>query len=262
MKSANPTPQPELSVVKTEAMPPAMPPAARPAPSPLSILQAAIDQGITAESVGVVERLATMCREQRAEDARAAFNQAFFRLRKEMPVLYADKEVKTNSGDLAFQYVSPQEIKDMLEPLMSRHGFCTMADQKLADGQVTVTVTMIHEAGHSESRSFTVRVSPGNRLMSPTQCDAGASSSAERHCLIKMFGLRLRLREGDDPRNVGEAVTADQAAELERRTKETNSNLEAFLKFAGSKTGRFSDIPANRYAECDAMLRRKEQGGR
>ena len=259
MKSANPDPQPDLAVSRVEAMPA---PVARPIPSPLSILQAAIDQGITAESVGVVERLATMCREQRAEDAKLAFNRAFFQLRKEMPVVYADKEVTTKSGAVAFQYVSPAEIKKMLEPLMMRHGFCTMADQKLTAGEVTVTVTLIHDAGHSEHRSFTVRVSPGNQLMSPSQCDAAASSVAERHCLIKLFGLQTRIREDDDPRNIGEAITEDQANLLEARVKDTNSNVPAFLKFAGSKTGRFADIPANRYAECDRMLRQKEQGGR
>ena len=236
--------------------------AQRPLPSPLALLQSAIDGGITAESVGVVKELATMCREQRAEDARAAFNKAFFQLKREMPVLFADKEVKTKSGAVAFVYCGPDEIKNMLEPLLSRHGFCILGGQVLANGEATVTLTLIHEAGHSEPRSFTVRVSPGNQLMSPTQCDAAASSSAERHCLIKMFQLRTRVREEDDPRNLGDMVTQEQADELERRVHETNSNLPAFLKFAGSKTGKFVDIPANRYAECDRMLAQKERGGR
>jgi hypothetical protein len=252
MKTAN-DPQPDLSVMR---------PGNVGTPTPLTILQAAIEGGVTAESVGVVERLAAMCREQRAEDARTAFNRAFFQLKREMPVLYADKQVRTKSGAVAFQYVSPEEIKNMLDPLMTKHGFCTMAGQVLANGEATVTVTLIHESGHSESRSFTVRVSPGNQLMTPTQCDASASSSAERHCLMKIFGLRTRLNESDDPRNIGDMVTPEQADELERRVKETNSNVTAFLQFGGSKTGKFSDIPANRYADCDAMLRRKEGGGR
>jgi len=233
-----------------------------PAPSPLSILQSAIEHGITADSVAVVERLATMCREQRAEDARNAFNRAFFQLKREMPVVDADKEVKTKGGSVAFVYAAPEEIKNMLEPLCSKHGFCIMGGQVLANGEATVALTLIHESGHSESRSFTVRVSPGNQLMSPSQCDAAAASVAERHCLIKMFQLRTRIRESDDPRNVGESVTQEQADELERRAKETNSNIPAFLMFAGSKTGKFADIPSNRFDECDRMLAIKERGAK
>ena len=266
-------PQPDLAVMRpaeagavtgghvlAEARPMEVP-AVRPMPSPLSILQAAIEQGITAESVAVVEKLAAMCREQRAEDARTTFNRAFFQLKREMPVVYADKEVKTSKG-VAFSYCSPEEIKDRLEPLLVRHGFAIMGGQTLNAGEATVTLNLIHEAGHSEPRSFTVRVSPGNQLMSPSQCDAAASSVAERHCLIKMFQLRTRLKEADDPRNLGDMVSQEQADELERRAKETNSNIPAFLKFAGSKTERFADIPANRYAECDRMLSVKEKGGR
>ena len=243
----------ELPLAKMEAQA-----VGRPPMNAIQILQAAIDQGLTKENVEVVKELRQMVKEERDDQAKAAFNQAFFRLRKEMPVLYADKEVKTEGGKVAFQYVSPEEIKNTLEPLMAKHGFCTMSGQVMANGEVTVTVTLIHEAGHSEPRSFTVRVSPGNRLMSPTQCDASASSSAERHCLIKMFGLRTRIRTDDDPRNIGEIISPALAEELERRAKETNSNIEAFLKFAGSKTGKFSDIPAARYDSCDSMLRKKE----
>jgi hypothetical protein len=232
----------------------------RPAPSPLVILQSAIDQGITSESIGVVERLAAMCREQRADDARVAFNRAFFQLRKEMPVLYADKEVRTKSGALAFQYVSPDEIKNMLDPLMARHGFTTMAGQTMANGEATVTVSLIHEGGHSESRSFTVRVSPGNQLMSPTQCDAAASSSAERHCLMKLFGLRTRLNESDDARNLGDVttkITSDEAAELESRLANVGKPAKQFLDWVGYST--FSEIPAACLTMCRKTLERYER---
>jgi hypothetical protein len=237
-------------------------PARQSSMSAMQILQTAIEHGISKENIEAVKELRQMVKEERDDQAKIAFNRAFFQLRKEMPVLYADREVKTKSGAVAFQYVSPDEIKNMLEPLMSKYGFCTLAGQTMTNGEVTVTVTLIHEAGHSEPRSFTVRVSPGNQLMSPTQCDASASSSAERHCLIKMFGLRTRIKSDSDPRNVGEIISPDLADELERRVHETNSNVEAFLKFGGSRTGKFSDIPAARYSACDAMLRRKESEGK
>lgn len=247
-----------LELVTTNAGAVAALPPQPAAPSPANILQAVVDRGITGENVTVVKELVAMCREARAEDAKAAFFKAFAAMRKDMLPIYADKEVHTKSGDLAFAYCSPQEIKENIEPILQRHGFCTMSGQTLDAGTVTVTITLMHEGGHSETRTFSVRVSPGNSLMSPSQCDAGATTTAERHLMVKMFGLRLRgAREEDDPRLLGEKITPDQAMELESRLKLVNGNVAAFLKLAGAPT--FDLIPSSKYPMLDEMLAKKEK---
>lgn len=236
-------------------------------PTSLSILESAISGGITSENVAVVKELMAMRREEIAEQSKAAFSKSFFQLRKELGPIYADKQVKTKSGDVAFEYCSPAEIQDSIDPLLKRHGFCTMTGQtQPGPGMVEVNVTLFHEAGHSETRTFTVRVSPGNSLMTPTQCDAGATTAAERHLFIKMFGLRTRLRPDNDPRNLGEHITEEQAADLERRVMDTASDSRAFLRFAGVKIGPDEEITADHYrsimssklAVLDDNLRRKE----
>ena len=233
---------------------------ARPQPTAIDILQAAIEKGITSENVAVVKEIRQMVREERGDLAKVAFNKAFFAMRKEMPIAYADKKVKTDSGALAFQYCSPQEIRDVLEPLMLRHGFCTMTSQEM-DGEtkVTVTVSLLHEAGHSVNGTFTIRVGQENRLVKGPQVVAGATTAAERHCLIKLFGLRTRINPDGDARNLGEPITKEQAFELERRVGETNSDCAKFLKLAGAS--KFTEIMSSRYAELDSLLRRKERGG-
>ncbi|MFA6240397.1 MAG: ERF family protein [Candidatus Hydrogenedentales bacterium] len=225
-------------------------------PSPAYILQAVVDKGITSENVAVVKELAAMCREARAEEAKTAFYKAFAALRRAMPVIYADKEVHTKSGALAFTYCSPTEIKAIVEPLMQKFGFCTMSGQVLETGIVTISTTLMHEQGHSETRAFSVRVNPGNQLTTPSQCDSAASTTAERQLLIKLFGLQTRVREEDDPRNLGGPITAEQAMELESRLKLVNGNLEAFLKLAGA--AHFEAIPASKYALLDELLAKKE----
>lgn len=228
--------------------------------SPITILEAAVRGGITAENVAVVKELAAMVREHKADAAKAAFAKSFFELRMAMPIFYADKEVLTKAGAVAFEYCSPQEIKDILEPLMLRNGFVTMTGQELSAGQVTATVTLMHEGGHSELRSYSCRVSPGNELMNPSKCDAAATTNAERHAFIKMFGLRTRKRDDDDARNLGTFITPDQAGELERRVMETESNMPAFLKLAGAQ--KISEILSGKYDMLDGLLRKKEQRGR
>ena len=235
----------------------------------LDILEAAVRGGINNDNVSVVERIVAMRREEEAEQAKKEFVKAFFALRKSLPVIYADKEVKTRDGSVAFEYCSPTEIKDVIEPHVTSHGFCTMTGQEMGEGRVTVTVTLMHEKGHSESRSFTVRVSPGNNLMSPTQCDAAASTSAERHALIKLFGLRTRINPNHDPRNEGTRITPQQAEELQHRVKMTNSNELAFMKLAavGSISGpvtldHYKSIMSGKYEMLNELLAKKEGRGK
>lgn len=246
------------ALTTTEPQPLAVNPSGQ--PSPITVLEAAVRGGINSENVAVVKEILAMCREQRADDAKAAFGRAFFAMKKEMPAIYADKEVRTKSGALAFEYCSPREIQDAIDPVMKRHGFCTMTGQEKDEkGYITASVTLYHDGGHSETRSFTVRAGSGNALMSEAQCDAAATTSAERHALIKMLGLRTRVRGDDeDARNVGSAITAEQAADLRALVEETNSDKAAFLKFAGAET--FETIADSRYDDVLKMLQRKLRG--
>ncbi len=102
-----------------------------------------------------------------------------------------------------------------------------------------------------------------------TACDTGAATSAWRHLMIKMFGLKSRIRAEDDAKNLGANITADQSKDLQRRLSETGSDVMAFLEFAGIKlpptasaddiAKAFDRIPTNKLGTVDAALRRKEK---
>lgn len=233
-----------------------------PSVSSLSILQAAIQGGITKDNVEVVEKLVAMRREEQKEQAKAEFARAFVALRRNMPEIYADKEAKTDSGKVAYTYASEAELSSKLEPILLQHGFCMMVGQKQEGGLVTVIITLIHEAGHQEVREYTVHPGSTNKMKDATAVDTGATTSAWRHLVTKMFGLKSRIRDDDDARNIGDGtkITTEQAEELARRVAETNSNRDAFLKFCGATS--FADIAANRYNDADAQLRRKERVGK
>ena len=119
-------------------------------------------------------------------------------------------------------------------------------------------ITLIHKDGHEENREYSVRSGGTNRMKDATAADTGATTSAWRHLVIKMFGLKSRIREEDDARNLGtdEKITEAEARDLERRVFDTKSDTIAFLKFAGAKS--FDEIKAARWDALDQMLRRKE----
>lgn len=233
--------------------------ATREEPTTLSLIRGAMESGLTAETVGVVERLVQLRREEVAAANKTEFNKAFFRLKKEIATmeLYADKAAKTDSGAIAYHYCSEGEIAKMLEPVLLRHGFAMFAGQSQETDKVTVEITLIHESGHEEKRQYTVRAGNTNRMKDATAADTGATTSAWRHLAIKMFGLKSRIREDGDVRNVGTAITKEQADSLRQRVQATASDEKSFLKYANAAT--FEEIQTGMYSVLDASLRRKER---
>lgn len=194
--------------------------------SPLSILEAAVKGGITSENVAVVEKLIGLARAERAEQAKADFARAFFQLRKNMPTIHADKQAHNRAGEATFVYCSEEEIAKMLEPHLMNYGFAMLFGQKEDNGRITVRVTLMHEKGHSEDREFTVRSGQPNAMKDAAMCDAGAATTALRHLLIKLFGLKSRIQENQDVKNEGEKITPDKIAYLREQCAELGGNTE------------------------------------
>jgi hypothetical protein len=230
------------------------------APSSLSILERAIQGGVTSENVAVVKELLAMRREETAAANKADFNRAFFRLKTEISTMdfYADKTATTKSGAPAYSYCSEGEISEKLEPVLFKHGFAMMFGQKQDGDRVVVEVTLMHESGHEEKREYSVRTGSTNAMKDATAADSGATTSAWRHLVIKLFGLKSRIKEEGDMANVGGIITFEQSCVLREMVKETNSNEESFLKFAGAET--YEKIGSVRYDALFAALDKKRRG--
>lgn len=255
--------QPDLAVATRKADLPI-----EQAEQPLTIetaFKAALSGQISKESLEVAKGLLAM-------DWHHKFNRAWFELRKEIATLeiYADKSVSGRDGKALFAYCSEKEMSEKLEPLLLKHGFTMMSGQDLKEGVNTVSITFIHEAGHQETRSFSVRSPAQNSVMNDaTKCDEGGATSAWRNLMIKCLGLKSRIQISDDPRNLGEKITEEQAKELQRRVAESNSNEFAFLKLAGigaisgkATLEHYKSIMSEKYELLDGMLKQKESRGR
>jgi hypothetical protein len=196
-------------------------------PSPITILEKAISGGVTQENVAVVKELVQMCREQRAEDAKAAFAKAYFQLRKNMPEMYADKEARNDSGKVVYCYCSEEEITKKLEPHLLAHGLAMLFGQSERDGRITVNITLLHELGHSEVREFTVRAGLPNKMKDAAMCDTGGATTAWRHLVMS------RISDQGDAHVEGEAITDDKLQYLKEQMAEAGFKEAVLLDLAG-----------------------------
>jgi hypothetical protein len=214
---------------------------------------AASSKALDKESLAVMERLLAM-------DASRRFNSDFVAMQSQLPVIVATSVIP-NRG----KYERFEDIMRVVSPILARNGFSVAFSQDVAENRIVVTCKLMHIGGHSERNAFAVR--SGGKADSDTQADCKASTTAKRNALMQCLNIVIAqdvfATEENDATIIGDPnhfVSPEQAFELERRVKETNSNVPAFLKFAGAST--FGTILAGKYYELDASLRRKEAQSR
>ena len=230
-------------------------------PTVADMLNAVIQKGISSENVGALEKLVELYERMEVRNAEKSFALAFTTLQAELPTIVASTPIK-NRG----KYEKFEDVMRQIAGPLQKNGFSVSFSMDVNDKRIVETCHLTHIDGHTRTNSFAVRV--GNNSDSETQADCKAATTAKRNALLNALNIVIRQdalqdEEGGDASIEGDPnkfVTPEQADEIERRVKETNSIVAAFLKFAGAPT--FREIKANKYSEIDDMLHRKESGGK
>lgn len=230
---------------------------ARPVPTVADMLQAVIEKGVTQENVAAVGEIVKLYERMEDKKAERAFAEAFVALQGEMPAVKAVQPVPNRDGTLRYKFAPYEEIMDQVAPMLKKHGFTVTFSTDFAEGRLIKTCTLQHVGGHSKENKFAVRIGSGPPGATETQADGAASTYAKRFALCD--ALNIVLDKDVDARAEGAAITPEQADELEHRVALTNSNREAFLKFAGAKS--YKEIPESKYAILDSFLAKKEKRG-
>lgn len=224
-------------------------------PSTLSLLAGVLQNGLTPESVGVVERLVALKEREDKANAEREFAQAFAKLQTETPKIQAQKAVPDNNGGVRYKFAPYEDIMRAVRPLLSQHGFAITYDQDVSDGRVTVTCTLLHTGGHSRSNKFACRIGNGPPKASEAQGDGAATTYAKRFALCSALGITIESddTDGGDP-NV--TISKEQADAFRARAIDCGADLAKFVKFL--KVEKFEDILLKDFGKADAALRMKE----
>lgn len=237
----------------------APPDVVRQTPNVADMLQAVIQGGVTEQNVGAVAQMVQLYERMQALDAEKQFAAAFVALQSEMPKVQATRPVPNRDGSLRYKFAPFEDIMAQVGLILQRNGFTVSFSSDFKEGRILQTCTLQHVGGHKRSNTFAVRVGQGPPGSTDTQADGAANTYAKRFALCDALNIVIGHLDSD-ARLEGGSVTQQQAEELERRVHETNSDVPAFLKFAGAKT--FTDIAAVKYDILDQFLTKKERRGR
>lgn len=235
----------------------------RQTPSVADMLQAVIQGGVTEQNVGAVAQMVQLYERMQALDAEKQFAAAFVALQAEMPKVQATRPVPNRDGSVRYKFAPFEDIMNQVGPILQRHGFTVSFSSDFKDGakdgRLLQTCTLQHVGGHKRSNTFSVRVGQGPPGSTDTQADGAANTYAKRFALCDALNIVIAHLDSD-ARIEGGSITKEQADELERRVHETNSDVAAFLRFAGANT--FAEIAAVKYDILDQFLTKKERRGR
>ena len=166
---------------------------ARPEPemtpgSVLAMARAAMDRGMTAESVAVVERLFGLAERVDARQAEKSYAVALLKLQSECQNVVATKDV-----DGKFRYAPFLDIWNSVRPAVERNGFTLQWSQDHLGDRIKVILTLQHEAGHKRDFNYTMRLgtnAPGtpSGAQAPV-LDSQAESRAKRRLLMDCLNV-------------------------------------------------------------------------
>lgn len=181
------------------------------------MLQAVVDSGITADSAAAMKELAVLYREERAADARLAFNRALNAMQRELPTVESTRGVPDRNGNVKFVYASYEDIWEQVAPVLFRHGFSVGFNMRVSDNRVIVTCTLTHDDGHERSNECAVRIGGGAPGLSGGQEDGAAETSAKRRAFCA--AINVPLNKDKDALVEGATISTEKADELARRAQ-------------------------------------------
>lgn len=226
-------------------------------PTVSDMLAMIVERGISKEDVSAFKELVQLHREEVKLNAEKEFAAAFVALQKELPVINGARPIPDKQGRTKFCYANFEDIDAIVRPICLKHGFTyAFHESAIEGGRVTVTMTLQHSGGHFRLIPFSVRIGSGPPGANESQSDVSGHTYAQRGAIESGLSLRI-IGRPDDVKMEGGFITPEQAFELERRVQETNSNVAAFLKFAGAPS--FKEIRQSNYDILDRFLEKKEK---
>jgi len=178
--------------------------------TPMSLVQMAVEQNADLDKL---ERLMVMQEKWEANEARKAYNKAIAKFRSECPTIEKNKEVDYTGqkGRTHYKHADLAGALSQIQPLMSECGLSHSWKSTQSEGLMTITCTITHVMGHSESTTMSGPYDPSGGKNS-IQAIGSATTYLQRYSLFSILGLAAA--ENDDDGNGVDVLDTKAVIEL------------------------------------------------
>lgn len=149
-------------------------------------------------------------KELQAMEAKKAYAAAMSALQAELPVIQKNGQIVGKKATI--KYARWDDIFKAVQPLLMKHGFAAKFTTDCpAQGRLTVTLTLTHSAGHSESSSWTLPSSGDNQYVTNLQNAASPISFGKRYVTCNMLNILTEAQDDDGTgKGVPDPITEEQ----------------------------------------------------
>lgn len=168
----------------------------RQVPSPISILQRAVESGANPDTLA---KLLELHERFEANEARKQFEVSFAAFKTEAPKLEKSKEVgyETSKGRTSYKYTPLDHIANTLGPILAKHGLSYNWKQDCsAGGSIQVTCVLRHVQGHSIDNTLASQSDPSGSKNS-IQAIGSAVTYLRRYTLLGILGMATSDEDTD-----------------------------------------------------------------
>jgi len=225
---------------------------------PMSMLQSAIDRGMSGEDLSKMMDLADRWE---ATQARKSFVRAMTAFKENPPTITKNKHVsyESRSGVMEYDHATHDHVCDTIGRCLSEHGITHRWTVAQDGDRVKVTCILTHVDGHSESVSMQSGAD-GSGGKNGIQAIGSAVTYLQRYTLQAITGMSAKDRD-DDGKAAGkslETITESQAADLQALIDEAKADKAGVLKYA--KAGTLTEVLAEDFDKIVSLLRQKARG--
>jgi hypothetical protein len=215
-----------------------------------------------------MERLMGLQERWDANEAKKAYHAAMAAFKQNPPTILKDKHVEftTSKGTTAYDHATIGNVVKQIVASLAEHDLShSWSTEQLDGGQVAVTCTITHKAGHSESVTLKAgRDESGGK--NSIQALGSAITYLQRYTLLAITGLAVEDGSDDDGRGA-DGSTMDASTRLElwtlrARAAKTLDELKAVRAAVGTAFSDAKDIDGwNSFKAVYIICRAVLEGG-
>ena len=223
----------------------------------MTIQTAASDPAVDMDKM---ERLYTIYKDVRANEAKQAYNAAMVEVQKEIPAI-EKRHFNKQTNSL---YAKQEDILREIKPIWTKHGFSLSfyPGDNAPDGYVIVSCDVSHIGGDVRKFSYPCPIVnagiKGTVNMTDTHARASAITYGERYLTGMIFSLETFVKD-DDGNAAGakvEKITEDQANTIHAKITENGLSMERFMGWLlkAWKCEAIADISVKAYPSVMSQL--------
>lgn len=223
--------------------------------SPADMIELAVNQGADLEKL---EKLLDLQERWQKNEARKAYVEAMSAFKADPPKIEKDKHVSyaTSKGTTSYSHATLANVTDKINKALSRHGLSAAWHTAQAEGLISVTCTITHVLGHSESCPLSARADDSGGKNS-IQAIGSTVSYLQRYTLLSLTGLATADMDDDGAKT--EYISLDQETVIRDLIAQTKTSEKSFLKYL--QVERLAELPTTKYQTAISALEARKNGG-